>query len=120
MRHSSAAKVDLSDLDAAPRCRKLRAGLSLKLIILNLSIFNKLFSTIFIAFLDIPENVSDFVQDVETIMECSSHREFAFKQEWNRSLNVVVFGPFWLRFEPCGAFGKMFGKTLFPAGFEHF
>ena len=61
-----------------------------------------------IPYLDSPENVSNFFPDVETDVEISSHRERAFRMELDRSLNFVVSGPFWLKFEPHGAFCEKF------------
>ena len=63
--------------------------------------------------MDSPENVFNFFPDVETDMEISSHRELTFRMELDRSLNFVVSGPFWLKFEPLGAFCEKFESATF-------
>ena len=57
--------------------------------------------------------MSNFLPDVETDMEISSHRELAFRMELDRSLNFVVSGPFWLKFEPRRAFCEKFESATF-------
>ena len=67
--------------------------------------------------MDSQENVFNFLPDVETDMESSSHRERAFRMELDRSLNFVVPGPIWLKFEPHGAFCEKFESATFS---DHF
>ena len=49
--------------------------------------------------MDSPENLSNFVPDVETDMECSNQNWRTFNPGWNRSLNFAVFGPIELKFD---------------------
>ena len=68
-------------------------------------------------YLDSPENVFNFFPDLETDMEISSHRELTFRMELDRSLNFVVSGLFWLKFEPCGALCKKI-ESATPTSFK--